>query len=352
MKEIEEIEKMEKELKKKKLGKESRHNSFEKIFLLSKFKEPKVRKNWFKSQFQEYITTIKRGVDNMERSDVGFARLRKKIIFNSFSNNRNIDMKKSNFGLTISKGNNYSKYNFGKLILKKKHTKQLPNYTYDASKNNSSINIDNSTDAKNKTVNKKNISNISKSIIKNSDNKEDIIKNRNKFYLNLKYDLSTLPDIPGIENKNKFIKKNLNNITEQTDYLEKKLIHEENKKYYKFKSKYNRLYKESKKNQININQYISPKNEHKFVLHSNDEAQKKIINLKKVMKQISDKLRNKYHDKPSISDIIGEVENFKFKEKILRERIKKSHEKFKYLIIDSNTIQKRIDTKFKNNNEN
>ena len=63
------------------------------------------------------------------------------------------------------------------------------------------------------------------------------------------------------------------------------------------------------------------------------------------MKQITNKLKNKYDDKPSISDIISEVEKFKYKEKILRERTKKNHERFDYLINDSNIIQKRIDIK-------
>jgi regulator of replication initiation timing len=68
-------------------------------------------------------------------------------------------------------------------------------------------------------------------------------------------------------------------------------------------------------------------------------------NIKNVMRQISNKLKNLHQNKPSINDIINEVEQFKFKEKRLRDRLQKSHDKFDYLIKDSNMIQKRIDIK-------
>ena len=254
------------------------------------------------------------------------------------------DFKKTNFG--IGKGSNFTKYYLNRYNSNKKMKRLLMkdnNNSQDFSKNNSSININDTKEIKNQIINNTN------SIFK-SNSKDFIVKaksqDRNKFILDLNNNTTTLPSIPGVGNKNKYLKTNINEISETSDLLEKKLIQQEKKKYIRFKTKYNRLITESKKNQININQYINPQDEDKFKLSSNsgpDDA--KLINLKKVMKQITNKLRNKYDDKPSISDIIDEVEKFKYKEKILRDRTKKNHERFDYLINDSNIIQKRIDIK-------
>ena len=338
---------MEIDIDDEKQKKEDKRNSFEKIFLISNlFEEPKEKKNWFPSLFQNYVSTIKLGVENMNR-DQRFDRLRKRMMLNSMSRNKKMfspDFKKSNF--RIGKGSNLTKYYLNKYNSNKKIKRLLMknnNNSDNISKNNSSINIKDNKEIKNQIIN------ITNNIVK-SNSKDYIAKNkrqdRNKFILNLNMNSTTLPSIHGVGNKNKYLKTNINEISETSDLLEKKLIQQEKKKYIKFKTKYNRLITESKKNQININQYIAPKNEDKFKLSSNsgpDDA--KLINLKKVMRQITNKLKNRYDDKPSISDIIDEVEKFKNKEQILRERTKRNHERFDYLINDSNIIQKRIDIK-------
>ena len=338
---------MEVDIDDEKQKKDDKRNSFQKIFLISNlFEEPKEKKNWFTSLFQNYVSTIKQGVENMSR-DQRYDRLRKRMMLKSLSRNKkmfNPDLKKSNF--RIGKGSNFTKYylkNYNSTKKMKRLLMKSNNNSDDFSKNNSSININDNKEIKNQIINTTN------SIFK-SNSKDYIIKaknqDRNKYILNLNMNSTTLPSIQGVGNKNKYLKTNINEISETSDLLEKKLIQQEKKKYIRFKTKYNRLITESKKNQININQYITPKDEDKFKLSSNngpDEA--KLINLKKVMRQITNKLKNKYDDKPSISDIISEVEKFKYKEKILRERTKKNHERFDYLINDSNIIQKRIDIK-------
>ena len=338
---------MEVDIDDEKQKKDDKRNSFQKIFLISNlFEEPKEKKNWFTSLFQNYVSTIKQGVENMNR-DQRYDRLRKRMMLNSLSRNKKIfnpDLKKSNF--RIGKGSNFAKYYLKNYNSNKKMKRLLIKSNNDSdyfSKNNSSININDSKEIKNQIINTKN------SIFK-SNSKDYIVKvknqDRNKYNLNINMNSTTLPSIQGVGNKNKYLKTNINEISETSDLLEKKLIQQEKKKYIRFKTKYNRLITESKKNQININQYITPKDEDKFKLSSNngpDEA--KLINLKKVMRQITNKLKNKYDDKPSISDIISEVEKFKYKEKMLRERTKKNHERFDFLINDSNIIQKRIDIK-------
>ena len=338
---------MEDDIDEEKQKKDDKRNSFQKIFLISNlFEEPKEKKNWFTNLFQDYVSTIKQGVENMKR-DQRYDRLRKRMMLNSLSRNKKMfspEFKKSNF--RIGKGSNITKYFHNKYNSNKKLQPLLMktnNFSEEFSKNNSSINIKDKKEIKNKIIN------ITNSIFK-SNSKDYIAKaksqDRNKYILNLNTNSTTLPNIPGVGNKKKYLKTNINEISETSDLLEKKLIQQEKKKYIKFKTKYNRLITQSKKNQINTDQYIAPKDEDKFKLSSNsgpDEA--KLINLKKVMRQITNKLKNKYDDKPSISDIISEVEKFKYKEKILRERTKKNHERFDYLINDSNIIQKRIDIK-------
>ena len=338
---------MEVDIDDEKQKKDDKRNSFQKIFLISNlFEEPKEKKNWFTSLFQNYVSTIKQGVENMNR-DQRYDRLRKRMMLNSLTRNKKMfspDFKKSNF--RIGKGSNFTKYylkNYNSSKKMKRLLMKSNNNSDDFSKNNSSININDNKEIKNQIINTTN------SIFK-SNSKDYIVKvknqDRNKYNLNINMNSTTLPSIQGVGNKNKYLKTNINEISETSDLLEKKLIQQEKKKYIRFKTKYNRLITESKKNQININQYITPKDEDKFKLSSNngpDEA--KLINLKKVMRQITNKLKNKYDDKPSISDIISEVEKFKYKEKILRERTKKNHERFDFLINDSNIIQKRIDIK-------
>lgn len=338
---------MENDIDDEKQKKEDKRNSFEKIFLISNlFEEPKENKNWFPSLFQNYVSTIKLGVENMNR-DQRYDRLRKRMMLNSLSRNKKMfspDFKKSN--CRIGKGSNHTKYYLNKYNSNNKIKRLLMknnNNSDNISKNNSSINIKDKKEIKNQIIN------ITNNIFK-SNSKDYIVKtksqDRNKFILNLNMNSTTLPTIQGVGNKNKYLKTNINEISETSDLLEKKLIQQEKKKYIRFKTKYNRLITESKKNQININQYIAPKDEDKFKLSSNSGADDaKLINLKKVMRQITNKLKNRYDDKPSISDIIDEVEKFKNKEQMLRERTKRNHERFDYLINDSNIIQKRIDIK-------
>ena len=172
----------------------------------------------------------------------------------------------------------------------------------------------------------------------------------NKFIL----DLDSLPNIQGIENKNKYLIKNINNISEETDSLEKKLIKKEKMKYLGFKSKYNRLFNESKRVQEDINQYLYPQRDKRFKFnlnYTNDGLNEGRRNITHLMKTISKSVKNKEKNKLSVSEIKKEVELFKNREKRLRERIKKSHAKFYYLITDSNSIQKRIDIKCQKNND-
>ena len=309
-------------------------DSFQKIFLISNvFEEPKDKRNWFKNQFQDCITTIKQEVDTMKR-DARFARLRKRLILNPNINHKKFfTAKKSNLALT-SKINSHNR-----LYLKNKNSKEK-----DYPKNNSSINLDehNEQKLKNRVLNI-NTTNIIKSISKDII-VEDNITGRNKD--NFKYNIN-LTALPQIENKSKYLKTNIKNISEKSDILEKELMLQEKRKYLGFKSRYNILINKAKKNQINIDQYLNPQNQYKFKLNSNKgQNEVTLLNLKKVMKQISNKVKNKFEEKPTITDIIDEVQNFKNKEKRLRDRITKSHEKFKYLINDSNIIQKRINSKY------
>ena len=142
-----------------------------------------------------------------------------------------------------------------------------------------------------------------------------------------------------MENKNKYIRNYINNISEKTEFLEQQLKKQENKQYIGFKSKYNRLFNEYKKVQIDLEQYIDPKRDvkYKFNLYENTGRPNKLKNIRT--------------NKPSITDIIDEVEHFKLREKLLRDRIQKSHQKFDYLINDSSIIQKRIEIKCRKNNE-
>jgi hypothetical protein len=322
------------------------HKPLQKIFLISKYlEEPKDKKDWFRNQFQNYVKTIKQNVENMTREEK-YERIKKKVHLNSFSHN-----KISNF----PKIKNSSVYHLptakDKLFYLKKYksiqkiNKFLPirNDSNELSKNNSSIfNSDNYHD---KSINKS----IDSEYIK--ENAKSQIKN--KFSSSYNLDLKTLPNIKGMQNKNRFIRNSINNISEKTEFLEQQLIKQEKRKYIGFKSKYNKLFNEYKKVQIDLEQYVNPKkdNKYKFNLYENNgEANEaKGGNLKKLMKQISNKLKNKHNDQPSITDIIDEVEHFKLREKLLRDRVKKSHEKFDYLINDSSIIQKRIEIKCRKN---
>jgi hypothetical protein len=317
--------------------KTSKLDSFQKIFLISNvFEEPKDKKNWFKNQFQDCITTIRQEVDTMKR-DARFARLRKRLILNSNRNHKKyFTAKKSNLGSTskISHQN--------RLYLKKNNSKEN-----DIPKNNSSINLDENNEQKFKNnILNINITNIIKSISKDTMVEDNII-GRNRYNFKYNINLTALPQISGVENKSKYLKTNIEDISEQSDLLEKELMLQEKRKYIGFKSRYNFLINKAKKNQINTDQYINPQDNYKFKLNSNKgQNEATLVNLKKVMKQISNKVRNKFEEKPTIPDIIDEVQNFKSKEKRLRDRITKSHEKFKYLINDSNIIQQRINSKY------
>lgn len=348
---------MENSLLKSKL---ERNDKFEELYIISNsFKKVKEKKNWFNNEIKKYMLELSKGLDSMER-DKRFATFRKKLTLNSFSHKKNPVIKKRNLGLTLNKGNNYSKYfNKGKFIANRTISKS-PNNTFNTSKNNMSAIANNSNDYKSKTVNKiitnKSIIKVQKKNnesknedSKINDSKINESKNDSKCYINLKFNSNILPNIPGSENRKIYFKKKIFNIWEKIGLLGKKLAKEENKKYYGFKSKYNRLYNKSQKIEININQYTTPKYKNKFILHSKDEN---LGNLKKVMKQITYKLKNKDSDKLGIYDIIDEVEKYKINEKLFKDRIQKRHEKLKYLVNDSNIIKKRIDIKYQQINSN
>ena len=195
---------MEIDIDEEKQKKEDKRNSFEKIFLISNlFEEPKEKKNWFPSLFQNYVSTIKLGVENMNR-DQRFDRLRKRMMLNSLSRNKKMfspDFKKSNF--RIGKGSNLTKYYLNKYNSNKKIKRLLMknnNNSDNISKNNSSINIKDNKEIKNQIIN------ITNNIVK-SNSKDYIVKNksqdRNKFILNLNMNSTTLPSIQGVGNKNK-----------------------------------------------------------------------------------------------------------------------------------------------------
>ena len=334
------------------------HDSFQKIFLLSShLEEPKLQKDWFTGQLQKYMSTIKHDVDNITKEG-RYDRLRKKISSNSYSQNRiNVySDKKLNRFFQISKGNKFNLKKFSKFS--NKYLNILPNNNnnvQEITKSDSLTNLNSRYpyEYKNKTVGTNINDNDNDNENDNSNQSLDINNNNNdentksKFNLKLRLGSSTLPNIPRLGNKKKYITKYINNISNETDSLEKKLIRQERMKYIGFKSKYNRLFNEYKKVQIDIDQYVNPQKDkrYKFNLNNTGAEISDQGNITKVMRQISLKLKNKYENKPSIHDIINEVQNFKFREKRLRERIKKNHDKFDYLINDSNIIQKRIDIK-------
>lgn len=328
------------------------HKPLQKIFLISKYlEEPKEKKDWFRNQFQSYIKTIKHNVENMTKEEK-YDRLKKKIHLNSFSHN------KIGYFPKIKKSSIYhlQPAKDKKLYLRKYNSNQKINNSLtnnnnksnEISKNNSSIfNSENNHD---KSINKS----LDTDFYKENAKSQKIDKKRSKNFLGIK-NLKTLPNIKGMENKNKYIRNYINNISEKTEFLEQQLKKQENKQYIGFKSKYNRLFNEYKKVQIDLEQYIDPKRDvkYKFNLYENTgrPGDTNMGNLKKLMKQISNKLKNIRTNKPSITDIIDEVEHFKLREKLLRDRIQKSHQKFDYLINDSSIIQKRIEIKCRKNNE-
>jgi hypothetical protein len=317
-----------------KLDKTYGYNSFKKLFLLSNnFKEPKVQKDWFIDKYKDYISTIKTNVDNFLREE-NFSNFKKDFHINSISHKKNSspETKLSQKNL-ITNGNSF---NLRKFISNKK-LNYLNNS--DVKKNSTFTNMFNHY--KNNTLN------MNKSIDRKTIKKYSY---ENKFIL----DLDSLPNIQGIENKNKYLIKNINNISEETDSLEKKLIKKEKMKYFGFKSKYNRLFNESKRVQEDINQYLYPQRDKRFKFnlnYTNDGLNEGERNITHLMKTISKSVKNKEKNKLSVSEIKKEVELFKNREKRLRERIKKSHAKFYYLITDSNIIQKRIDIKCQKNND-
>ena len=226
-------------------------NNFKKMFLLSDcLEEPKVQKDWFIHKFESYVSTLKKDVDNFTKEE-RFLRLRKKM--NSFSQKKSHfynDIKKYPLINSVKKGN---KYYLKKHILKDNINNLSTTKEKEEKKNISSyINFRNNYDYKNKILNNN-----------NSVDTNNIKQNRNKNPFNLNLDL-TLPNIPIIENKNKYITKYINNISEETEELEKKLIRQEKMKYLTFKTKYNKLFNEYKKVQVDINQYVFPKKDNRF----------------------------------------------------------------------------------------
>ena len=328
------------------------HNSFQKLFLLSTYlKEEKDQKDWFTGKFEKYILDIKNNVDNMTKEE-RYDRLSKKLNYNSFSKRKTVfspEIKKTFRLKTIMKGN---KFHLKKYMINKNNN--LNNNSEDFANNNSPLsilNLDTKFDFNNKSTKinndkDKKMFNILNSSIKILGTDNNIECNKKVYKLNF----NTLPNLPGVDNKNKYLKKNINNISEKTDLLEKKLIKQERMKYIGFKSKYNKLYNEHKKVQVDIDQYVNPEkdNKYKFNLY---ESEEEMGNMQRIMKQILNKVKERENNKPSMSEIVNEVQKFKFKEKNLRERIKKSHQRFDYLINDSNIIQKRIDLKCLKNSE-
>lgn len=313
-------------------------NSLNKLFLLSyNFKEKKPQKDWFINKYKRYVSTINNDIENFIREE-RFRNLRKDLFVNSFYNKNHFSPNKkiSHKINSKTKGNNF--------YLRKFDSNKKVNNLFN---NNTKIN---STFTNLYTDYKRNTQNIYNSIDRKLTKKNN---NTNKIFLKLGFD--DLPNIQGLENKNKYLTKHINNISEQTESLEKKLIKQEKMKYIGFKSKYNRLFNGYKKYQVDINQYLYPKRDKRFkfnLKNKNDGLNEGSRNMTYLMKQISRRIVNKNKNRLSVSEIKKEVELFKNKEKRLRERIKKSHEKFDYLVNDSNSIQKRIDDKCLKYNEN
>ena len=306
--------------------------TFQKIFLLSNYlKESKPQKNWFANKFNQCLSSIRNDVDFITK-ERRLENLKKKYKGNSFSNKKNtilIDINKFNHRFN-SKGNKY----YLKKINSKKMIKNLDNIEENENNISNINNIEHDHEKNNSFFSK------NKSV-------DPYINtpNENQKLLNLKIDLNTLPNITQVENKNKYITNYINNISEKTDLLEKKLIKQEKNKYIRFKTKYNRLFNEYSKVKLDTDQYIDPDKDKKYKFKLNDSNGETMGNVQKVMRQISNKIKNLHQNKPSMNDIINEVEQFKCKEKRLRDRLQRSHEKFDYLIKDSNMIQKRIDIK-------
>ena len=323
----------------------NKHKSFQKIFLLSNyFEEPKEKKNWFNNKFENYINTIKKDLDDISK-DGRYNNIRKRIHLHPIS------LKKNNIYPNINKFAHILPNSIGnKFHLKKINEEKKVNISNidDNSKNNSSfLNMEND-----KSYEKKNRANILNNSID-----PNLIKERtekNIYTLNLKLTSTNLPILTGVENKNKYINQSIDRISAKTDLLERKLIRQEKMRYIGFKSKYNRLYDEHKKIQIDIDQYINPKKYQKHRFNLNEigigKNEERFGDLKLLMKQITNKIKDKVEDRPTIKDVINEVNNFKFREKRLRERTKKNHAKFEYLVNDSNIIQKRIEEKYNQQN--
>lgn len=322
------------------------HKPLQKLFLISRYlEEPKDKKDWFTNQFQSYVKTIKQNVFKMTKEEI-YNRLKKKTHINDYSSKKLIffpKIKNTSFKFLPKKGKNIFLQKFKKNA-NIANNKALTTHN-EISKNNSSI--FNSDILHDRTISKS----IDTEFIK--ENAKSQKKNKINPICNL--DIQTLPNIIGIENKSKYIRNNINNISEKTEILEQNLKRQEKRKYIGFKTKYNRIFNEYKKVQIDLDQYVDPNRENKYKFNlceaGGSSGETRGENLRRLMQQISNKLKNIQNNKPSLSDIIDEVEHFKLKEKNLRDRIKKSHEKFDYLINDSSVIQKRIDNKCQKNIE-
>ena len=317
-----------------------KNHKINKYILSNYFDEVKNgnKMNVLPNQIQKYITTINKGIDVLQREDFldGFYN---KFFYDNFSQNKHHHSQNNSkkritnlpdIQFNKTKSRTRPKFGLSSIINKKFKT----NYNVKNKKNN----------FLNKTFNK------NKTKLDESNHFADLFSKDKKNNISRQSLLYPSNIISNTEDKNFFIKnQNLNNriynITEEGKDIEAKLFNNDKKKYFSgFKTKYKGLMKKSKKYVIDINEYINGKggsrNTKKNVLNKY-----KIKKIQTVLNQINKKIKN-INQKEKMKDIIEDVKQYQQKEKDVKNKFRKTDEKFINLIEDSYNIQKRILKKF------
>ena len=293
-----------------------KNHKINKYILSNYFDEVKNgnKMNVLPNQIQKYITTINKGIDVLQREDFldGFYN---KFFYDNFSQNKHHHSQNNSkkritnlpdIQFNKTKSRTRPKFGLSSIINKKFKT----NYNVKNKKNN----------FLNKTFNK------NKTKLDESNHFADLFSKDKKNNISRQSLLYPSNIISNTEDKNFFIKnQNLNYFSG-------------------FKTKYKGLMKKSKKYVIDINEYINGKggsrNTKKNVLNKY-----KIKKIQTVLNQINKKIKN-INQKEKMKDIIEDVKQYQQKEKDVKNKFRKTDEKFINLIEDSYNIQKRILKKF------